>query len=300
MTGYGPLTRAYTSSLRLGASRHPPQEAADEYKPSPLGEISKKMRKEKQMKNETLKTINNLRTIHGNFSEKEISDDDLKIILDSSVKAANASARQSYSIIVVKDKEKMSKLCGYKGNCLLLFCVDFYRIIKTAQEMGHDFSSPEIVGFVTGAIDTILASQTATIAAKSLGIDSIFTNGIHRGDISRIYKILNLPEKWCFPLIALILGYTDKEPKKQKGRLKGKGIIHYESYEQITKKEIEDLIEEYDQTENPIGLIENWKNMGFKHYLDWFYTKWSANKSDTKHMYDILKKSGFIMEDIND
>jgi len=33
-----PLTRAYTSSLRLGASRHPPQEAADEYKPNPIAD----------------------------------------------------------------------------------------------------------------------------------------------------------------------------------------------------------------------------------------------------------------------
>ena len=51
--------------------------------------------------NETIKTIHSLRTIHGDFSDKKIPDSDFDAILDASVRAANASARQSYSIIVI-------------------------------------------------------------------------------------------------------------------------------------------------------------------------------------------------------
>ena len=46
--------------------------------------------------NDVIKTINLFRTVHGDFSDKEISDDDLDLIMNSSLKAANASARQSY------------------------------------------------------------------------------------------------------------------------------------------------------------------------------------------------------------
>ena len=46
--------------------------------------------------NDTIKTINSLRTIHGNFSEREIKDEDIRVILGACVRAANASARQSY------------------------------------------------------------------------------------------------------------------------------------------------------------------------------------------------------------
>lgn len=57
--------------------------------------------------NETLRTLHSLRTIHGNFSQREITDQDLHTILEAAMRAANASARQSYSIIVLEDRETM-------------------------------------------------------------------------------------------------------------------------------------------------------------------------------------------------
>ena len=72
--------------------------------------------------NDTLKTIHSLRSIHGNFSSKEMKDEDLDIILNACVRAANASNRQSYSIIVIKDKKVMRKLCSYCGSKVLIFC----------------------------------------------------------------------------------------------------------------------------------------------------------------------------------
>ena len=83
--------------------------------------------------NETLNTLHSLRSIHGNFSDQEITDEDLRTILNASVRAANASARQSYSIVVVEDHDVMRQLCGYVGSKLLLFCVDYNRIIATAS-----------------------------------------------------------------------------------------------------------------------------------------------------------------------
>jgi nitroreductase len=245
------------------------------------------------MMNETLKTINNLRTIHGNFSPQEINDSDLEIIIESATKAANASARQSYSIVITRDKEKMLKLCGYKGSVLLLFCVDFNRIIDTGLEMGYNFIVPDRIGFITGLTDTAICAQTAAIAAKSLGIDSLFTNGMHRGNVNRVYEILNLPEKYCFPLIALILGYPDKEPEFQKTRLQGKGIIHLEKYERLSKENVHEVIKEYD--EKRIGINDNWQEEGYSHYLEWFYTKWSRNP-DTKQLKELLETTGFVIK----
>jgi len=111
--------------------------------------------------NDTLKTINSLRSIHGNFSEKELSEADLNQILEASIRAANASARQSYSIIVLDDHKKMQKLFGYQDSRALVYCVDFNRIGQTAKHLGYDFDSNNIIGFITGTIDTVLASQTA-------------------------------------------------------------------------------------------------------------------------------------------
>ena len=117
--------------------------------------------------NETLSTIHSLRSIHGNFTDQEIGDADMQTILDATVRAANASARQSYSIVVVDNREVMKKL-GYVGSSLLIFCVDYTRLIDQAEHLGYEFDIRGEVGFVTGSTDTIMAAQTAIIAARSL------------------------------------------------------------------------------------------------------------------------------------
>ncbi|MBP2643254.1 MAG: nitroreductase [Firmicutes bacterium] len=177
--------------------------------------------------NETIRTIENLKTVR-NFADRNIPKEHLTAILKSCVNAASASARQTYSIIVIDDKKVMREI-GYVGSIMLVFCVDFNRIIDTAEYLGFKYRHeiPPITDFMTGSTDTILTAQTAAITAKSIGIDSFFSNCVHRGNINRIYKLLNLPEKYCFPLIALILGYEDERKQKltKKGRLSGPGII---------------------------------------------------------------------------
>lgn len=232
--------------------------------------------------NETMKTINSLRSIHGNFSGKEISDADLDQILNACIRAANASARQSYSIIVLNDRNKMQNLFGYQGSKALIFSIDFTRIKTLAEYLGHAFDNDDIIGFITGTIDTILAVQTAVIAAKSLGIDSLITNGLHRMNLDKVYEILQLPESSCFPLISIVLGYPQQQPEFKRDRLDSKYLIHFNKYNLPSEKQIKEMINEYDDHSKHIGLIENWEELGFKHYLDWYYTKWAGEPVKTK------------------
>ncbi len=246
--------------------------------------------------NETLKTIHSLRTIHGDFSAKQVSEADLTAILEASVRAANASLMQSYSIIVVRDGPTMQKLTGYRGSCMLLYCADYNRLIGTAQHLGHEYHPGDMESFVTASTNTILAAQTAAIAAKSLGIDSQFTNGIHRGDMERIWAILGLPEKHCFPLIALILGYAAKEPPHQKGRLSRPGVIHEARYHKLTKEELDGIVRQYDDPSLHLTLNDEWKKR-HKRYLDWYYKEWLgrfAGGAGETQMLRRLKKSGFV------
>ncbi|MBA1334261.1 MAG: hypothetical protein HPY66_1970 [Firmicutes bacterium] len=89
--------------------------------------------------NDTFKTIHNLHSTHGNFSSREITGEDLDAIIKASVRAANASARQSYSIIVVNDKAVMKEYLEYVGSKALIFCLDFTRLKDTAEYLGHPF-----------------------------------------------------------------------------------------------------------------------------------------------------------------
>jgi len=259
--------------------------------------------------NETMKIIENIKTVR-KFSDKNISEDHLSLILKSCVNAATASARQTYSIIVIDDKQVMKEI-GYVGNKMLLFCVDFNRVIDAAEYLGFQYKyGIPIVDFITGSTDTILAAQTAAIAAKSLGIDSFFSNCIHRGNINRIYDLLNLPEKYCFPMIALMLGYSDDKKVKltKKGRLSGPGIIHFNKYQRLDNEGLNNIILEYDsQDKHFLSLIDGWGKKGYKHYLEYFYEKWCGClrideendcKIESKNQYSevekILMKTGFL------
>jgi len=247
--------------------------------------------------NETVKTIRSLRTIHGNFLDKPLPESTLQTILQASTRAANASNMQSYSIVVVKDRAKMKAVCTYQGSCMLLYCVDFNRLRASAESLGYSYFPDNIEEFVTASINASLAVQTAVIAAKSMGIDSLITNGIHRGDMERVWTLLDLPRTYCFPLIAVVLGYPTEEPPYPKGRLDGPGVSHYENYHRLTKEEVADITRQYDDKERHLALNENWKAQGYSHYMDWWFKDWlQASKPTDREtqMLRFLKRSGFV------
>ena len=252
-----------------------------------------------QPMNDTIKTINSLRTIHGNFTEQDIPDSKIQLILNSCIRAANGSNMQTYSIIVVKDRDKMKSISQYSGSCMLLFCIDYTRLRASAESLGHSYYPDNTTSFITGSTNTILAAQTAVIAARSLGIDCLLTNGIHRGDMERVWKILDLPENYCYPLISLVMGYPTVEPAYKKGRLDGTGIFHYGKYHHLTQSDTEEIMHKIDDKQSHIGLIDNWEEKGFKHYYDWFFTAWVSKnakkptESETQH-FRLLKRSEFV------
>lgn len=247
--------------------------------------------------NETLKTIRSLRTIHGNFQNRPLPESALETILQASVRSANASNMQSYSIVVVQDRKKMKEVCTYEGSCMLLYCVDFNRLKAGAKQLGHAYFPDNMEKFVTASINAGLAVQTGAIAARSLGIDYLITNGIHRGDMERVWQLLDLPTAHCFPLVAMVLGYPTAEPADQKGRLAGPGVIHHEKYQPLNGAEVEEMVRQYDDPERHLALRENWAAAGHKHYLDWLFTDWLDDAKPTEQetqMLRLLKRSGFV------
>lgn len=243
--------------------------------------------------NEALDVIQGLRSTHA-FLEKEIAESDLETILTSSVRAANASARQSYSITVVDEKQVLKELF-YGANKAIVYCVDYTRLVDTAKHLGHDYEPRGIGYFVAGVTDTALAAQTAVIAAKSLGIDSLITNVVHR-KTRQVYGLLELPEKFCFPIVAVCLGYSAVKPAFKKGRLRNLGIVHYGKYMRLSKEELDELVALYDDENEHLGLLpkEKWESLGFNHYLDWFYKQWSARARDNDELREFFAKTEFL------
>jgi len=255
-------------------------------------------KKEVKPSNETLKTIHDLYTTHGNFSNKEVPQEEVEKIKQASIKAANASNMQTYTIIEIRDKELMKNVCQYTGSAMLLFCVDYNRLIASANSLGLEYHPGHISSFITGSINTAMALQTAVIAARSMGIDTLTTNGIHRGNMDRHWELLGLPEKHCMPLMALVLGYTDKKPESKKGRLNGKEIFQENTYQKLTKEELKVITAQYDDPEKHLALNPGFKDQGHEHYLEWLFKEWLGSDSQPKEketaLFKQLKKRGFV------
>jgi len=246
--------------------------------------------------NDTLTTIHALHSTHGNFDlERPLTSETLDAILAASVRAANASGRQSYAIIAIDDQDVMREL-QYPASVMLVYCVDYTRLRDLAGHLGHsEVEFHGIVPFITAAVDTALAAQTAAIAACALGVDSLFTNSIHRLSIKRTYELLGLPEEGCFPLIALALGYAKSKPSALKGRLLEPGIVHRGRYQRSSTADLQAMVSQFDDPANCLGL-GNWANEGFAHYLDWFFTKWHRNVPEAKNaeIRAALAQAGFL------
>ncbi len=239
--------------------------------------------------NETLMTINNLHSTHGNFTSQRIDNETIKIILDASVRAANASNRQSYSIIVIRGEDNVQKIigCGAKSPVALLFCVDFNRINDIGEYLGYPSDYDNLFNYLTAHTDTAIVAQTAVIAAASLGLASLYTNSIHnagRKNLAELYEELNLPDKHFFPVTAVLLGYEDKKPNHKKGRLNDIGIVHYNRYEKLTTEQKQEAIKTINNPENNFGVTGECSS-----YLEFYYTKWAAPKSaDEVHRTDAI------------
>ncbi len=279
----GGLLLAATAAPRLGADAPPPASGGTD-----------------RTTNETLRTIQRLRTIHGNFTDRDIPEETLQEILHASVRAANASNMQCYSIVVVRDRDLMAKICGYRGSRLLLYLADHNRLAASARSLGHPYQPDDVTSFVTALIDTTLAAQTAAVAARSCGVDYLLTNGVHRGDLNRHWQLLDLPKQHCFPVIALVLGYPTKEPDSLKGRYEGPGLIHEGRYHHVTPEEAAEITRIYDDESRHLGLESggNWRTEGHSHYLDWMFTEWMgrpARRAGTPaQMFEVIKRLGYL------
>lgn len=246
-------------------------------------------------RNPTLETILDLHTTHGDFDARPIPEADLQDVLEAGAHAASASNMQSYSIVVLKDRTAMKDICGYQASVLLLYCVDTNRFSDLAKHLGCAFAMDPAWMATTGAVDAALAAQTACIAARSLGIDSLFTNGIHRGDPERVFKALDLPDRNCMPLIALLLGYATTPAAARKGRLDAMGVVHRDRYRRLSHSDLEALVDKYDDPH--MGLKPDFRATGHTHYLEWLFKSrkpFDAEKNPPTAVTESLRRHGFL------
>ena len=192
------------------------------------------------------------------YKPEPIPDDLLNNIIDSARQAPTSSNIQAYSIIVVKDKEKKSKLAHYCGDqpwvascpVFLAVCPDLDRLDQICRLRNYELNDKHIEIFIVAVVDAALLAQNILLASESSGLGVCMIGGI-RNNPDQVCKLLKLPDK-VFPLMGICLGWPDHEPMI-KPRLPRELVVHNEEYDD---SDLERLLASYDNEIKATGLYE--------------------------------------------
>ncbi len=245
-----------------------------------------------------LETILNHRTIR-KYKKTPIHDSVMQSILLAASRASTTGNMQVYSIVVTSGEELRKQLweAHFKQNMvlqaptLLTFCADFNRFVKWCEYRNATAGYDNYLSFFTAAIDALLASQNATLAAEQQGLGVCYL-GTTTYMADKIIDILKLP-KLVVPITTLVVGYPDESPELT-DRLPVEAIVHNETYTDYNCEMIDAYYAEKESLELTSRLIAENKTENLAQiFTDKRYTK-KDNVFFSKRFLDVIEKQGFM------
>lgn len=232
------------------------------------------------------------------YQNKQVSQEDLKLVLDCALRAPTAGNMMLYSIIVIQNEETKKKLAISCDNqkfiasapTLLVFVADLHKWYKYYQqndtevfchEQGRSLEGPNESNFILAMQDALIAAQNAVIAAQSLGLGTCYIGDIME-NIEYHQELLHLP-RYVYPVTMLTLGYyPESYSLPLKDRFDSKYVIFNESYPTLSTNDISDMFSKRD------ALYVKQNKFGAKNYAQMHYS--FKMKSDfSKEMTRSLK-----------
>jgi len=177
------------------------------------------------------------------FTAQDIDDSLLNDLLLSGLRSSSAGNMQTWSVIVTRDeanKQWLYKAHGEQSMILeapvvLTFCADLFRMREWIRINNSKQSFDDLLGFLTGTVDAVIAAQTICLAAESVGLGICYL-GTTWWAADKIIEFLELPET-VFPVTAVVIGYPAEDPDLR-DRLPLEVMVHHEKYERLTDEQI--------------------------------------------------------------
>jgi len=193
--------------------------------------------------NETLKLLIE-RSSCRSFSDRQIPNDVLELILETGIHSATGGNLQPYSIIKITDaatKQELDRLCGDQvfvatAPVDLLFCIDWRRLQRWAQLQNAPFAANNSFRhFWISFQDTIIAAQSICTAADALELGSVYVGTVLEcfPELRQMFKLPN----GVFPVVLVSLGYPKMRPLPKK-KLSAPAVVHDEKYHELSDAEL--------------------------------------------------------------
>jgi len=240
------------------------------------------------------------------YKSDPVEEDKLQRILTAATRASSSGNMQAYSIIVTSDLELKKAL--YKPHfeqemvleapLLLTFCADFGRMREWLKISQAPMNFDNYMSFMIGAIDAILASQNAALAAEAEGLGICYM-GTTLASCAEIGEVLECPSQ-VVPVVGFSLGYADEDPLLRE-RLPLESVVHRERYRPYAANDIANC---YRTKEGP-GMARYLKDPELRQlvasgaenlaqvYTSVKYTR-ESHLLYSQTVLDYLKKQGFM------
>lgn len=172
---------------------------------------------------DTIQTIMN-RVSTRQYSDKEISEQDLQTILETGMSGPSCVNARDWSFIVVRDSETLNKMADANGRPAeplrsaklgILICGDLERAFRGAPDYW--------------VVDGSIAAQNMILAASALGIGSVWLGTWPQMDrVKKQADLFGLPETQI-PHSIIAFGYP-AEPSTKEKLIFEPDRVHYEKW----------------------------------------------------------------------
>ena len=143
------------------------------------------------------------------FTPQDIDDSLLNDLLMTGLRSSSSGNMQTWSVVVTRDEANKKRLYELHGEqemvleapLVLTFCADVFRMREWIRVNESKQSFDDFLGFLTGTVDAIIAAQSISLAAESVGLGICYL-GTTWWAADEIIKLLALP-KGVFPVTSL-------------------------------------------------------------------------------------------------
>lgn len=180
------------------------------------------------------------------YTSQDIDDSLLNDLLTTGLRSSSSGNMQTWSVVVTRDPARKRQLYeAHRGQGMILeapvvltFCADVFRMREWIRVNGSKQSFDDLLGFLTGATDAVIAAQTICLAAESVGLGICYM-GTTWWAADQLVELLELPQG-VFPVTSVVMGYPAEDPPLR-DRLPLELVVHREGYKQLADEEIHRL-----------------------------------------------------------
>lgn len=196
--------------------------------------------------NETIRQLHARKSVRV-FTDREITADEKRAILEASVQAPTAGNQQLYTILDVTDqklKDALVKTCDNQpmiaeAKMVLIYCADCKKWYDAYLATNCAPRKPGVGDLMLAVCDAVIAAQNAVTAAESLGIGSCYIGDVME-NCAQQRELLGLPE-YVMPVGMVIFGYpTQQQMRRPKPeRVDMQYVVHENGYKPMDDKTLE-------------------------------------------------------------